>query len=105
MNQPTLFDNPPTATAAARQSDPVTSVMAADRAEQSGRAADQRSVVFEFVRRCPGRTSREIAAALGMQRQAPARRLPELAKDNRVKRGDKRACRIAGTLAVTWWPK
>ena len=98
MNQPTLFDNPPTATAAARQSDPVTSVMAADRAEQSGRAADQRSVVFEFVRRCPGRTSREIAAALGI-------RLPELAKDNRVKRGDKRACRIAGTLAVTWWPK
>ena len=104
MNHPTLFDNPPTATAKDRKSDPVTSVMAADRVEANGTAEDQRTRVLRFVQQRPGFTSAEIAWGLEMLRQQPARRLPELAKAGQLKRGEKRTCAVAGTLAVTWWP-
>jgi len=104
MEQPTLFDNLPTATATARKSDPVTSALAAERVEANGTAEDQRSRVLRFVQQRPGLTSAEIAHAMQMQRQQPARRLPELAKEEQVNRGGKRTCSVAGTLAVTWWP-
>lgn len=104
MKQPTLFDDAPTPTTAARRRDPITSVLAAERAEQSGTAADHRSRVLAYVRHNPGQTSAEIAQGMGMQRQAPARRLPELAKAGLVYRGHGRTCLVAGTLAITWWP-
>ena len=104
MNQPTLFDIQPTATATARKSDPVTSALAAERVEANGTAEDQRSRVLRFVQEHPGWTSAEIAHAMQMQRQQPARRLPELARAKQVERGKKRSCDGAGTLAVTWGP-
>tara|TARA_B100000519_G_scaffold161395_1_gene143844 strand:- start:9786 stop:10115 length:330 start_codon:yes stop_codon:yes gene_type:complete len=104
MNQPTLFDIQPTATATARTSDPVTSAMAAERVEANGTAEDQRSRVLRFVQEHPGATSAEIAKGLEMNRHQPARRLPELAKTVQIERGERRPCLVAGTLAVTWWP-
>jgi len=104
VEQPTLFDNPPTATAKARKSDPVTSALAAERVEANGTAEDQRSRVLRFVQEHPGSTSAEIAKGLEMNRHQPARRLPELAKTEQIERGERRPCLVAGTLAVTWWP-
>lgn len=104
MNQPLLFDNDLVPTAQARKSDPITSVLAAERVERSGSAASQREAVLSFVRSHSGLTSAEIAKAMQVNRQMPARRLPELAKVGLIRKGDKRTCGVAETLAVTWWP-
>lgn len=90
----------PMATAA--NADPVTSDMAAERIEASGHATAQRRAVLEAVLAHPGRTSAELAQLAGMDRYAPARRLPELRKAGLVRNAGQRNCMIAGTLAETW---
>lgn len=101
-HQPTLFDNPPTMTAAARQSDPITSHLAAERVESTGNATHQRGIVLSYVQRHSGQTSAEIANGLNVPRHMPARRLPELRKAGMIRNGEKRLCSVAGTLAMTW---
>lgn len=92
-----LFDHP-----RAHANDPITSYMAAARAESSGQIRTDARVCLEAVQRFPGSTSRELASASGLDRHAVARRLPELERAERIRKGPKRKCRIAGTLAVTW---
>lgn len=100
MIQRTLFDDESTR-GMHRRSDPVTSREAAKEAICSGRAATQRGVILEAVRSHPGCTSAELAQ---LTRHAVARRLPELAQQGLVRRGESRICRANGTKAVTWWP-
>lgn len=108
MTQLDLFDAQPKA----RRTDPVTSHLAADHAEQAGIIGRQQEIVAELVRKHPGNTSAELAwseDAQGLDRYAIARRLPELARQTQerpalVKQGDKRICSESGRLAVTWEP-
>jgi len=72
--------------AAARKTDPGSSVAAAARMEGSGKAGAQRAVLLEAVRRRPGLTSKEYAVVAGIERHAAARRLPELLADGKVTR-------------------
>ena len=81
----------------------VTSIEAAERHEGSGKAAAHRSQVFAGVLEWPGRTSRELAAQIGMDRHEVARRLPELERMGWVWKGDPRKCEIGGTTAYIWW--
>lgn len=90
--------------AASRRSDPPTSRQAADGVERSGRAAQQREAVLSRIRGRHGQTSAEVAAALGMERHAPARRLPELREAGLVRMGVPRVCEVTGRQCVTWWP-
>lgn len=93
------------ATAAARRTDPATSHEAARLVEASGRAAAQRTACLDEVRRRPGQTAAEVAQALGLERHAPSRRLPELERAGLVRRGQvKKQCTVMGTAAMTWWP-
>lgn len=62
----------------ARRKDSRSSHEAAAIIEKSGRAAEQLQQVLEGLRRFPGCTSHELAIAIGMDRYAAARRLPEL---------------------------
>lgn len=106
MKQRSLFpDTNPKARARARRRDVDTSHEAAGRAEETGSADNQRNRVLAYLRKNAGEsfTSHEIANALGMQRQQPARRLPELLELRLVVRLDeKRKCRVAGTNAILW---
>ena len=67
MMQHTLFPN-------ARNTDPVTSHLAAERHEASGRAATNRAIVLGLVRLHPRSTSRELSVLYDMDRHEVARR-------------------------------
>ena len=89
--------------AAARGTDPVTSHLAAEAMEKNGTAKKQREKVLAAVKRFPGCTSAELETAMGMDRPATARRLPEL-EPLLVYKGERRTCRTRGTQAYTWYP-
>lgn len=93
--------NPPRAATA----DPATSHEAADRIAPT---ADQQAArVADWVRRHPGKTSRELAAVVtdrDLDRHAIARRLPEAEERGLVRRGEARACDVGRGRALTWWP-
>lgn len=90
--------------AKARRTDPSTSHQAARNVEALGTASDQRSACLREVWRKPGQTAAEIAAAVGLERHAPSRRLPELREVGSVMNGHARMCNVQGTQSMTWWP-
>jgi hypothetical protein len=103
MVQLDLFDAQPKA----RRTDPITSHLAAEHAEQTGTISRQQTIVAELVCRHPGNTSAELAwseDAKGLDRYAIARRLPELERLGLVRKGEPRICSESGRLAVTWEP-
>lgn len=91
-------------TPSSRSTDPESSHDAAERSTRSGARASQQNRVLAWVRRWPGRTSRELAALANVDRYMVARRLPEL-EPVHLRRGDLRKCAVTHTRAVTWWPK
>lgn len=84
--------------AGARATDPESSHAAADRMETSGALSKQREIALRAVIAHPGYTSKEIAAASGLDRYMLARRLPELQELGYLRR-DKTKAR-----GVRWWP-
>ena len=94
-------------TPAARSSDPETSRAAGRAVTLSGDRERQVRSVAEAVRRHPGLTSAELAAACGLDRYVVARRLPDGEKVGLVRRGEPRACTATprpGLKALTWFP-
>lgn len=59
---------------------------AADRLERSGRSEDGMRAVLEAVRRHPGHTSKQLAAASGLDRHDVAKRLSDLFRRGVVER-------------------
>lgn len=92
----------PLFSARARNSDPETSHAAAEEVETSGVAADQRRRCLEGVRAAPYSTAAEIARAVGLERHAPSRRLPELRDAGLVVNGPSRICAVTGRASITW---
>lgn len=90
--------------ARARRTDPFTSHEAAHEAEASGRAGAQRGICLSEVLKNPGQTAAEIAVAVGLERHAPSRRLPELRDVGLLKNGPARTCRSTQRLSITWIP-
>lgn len=88
----------------ARTDDPETSHRAAEAVISSGKRDRQASEVLRLLRIHPGVTSAELAQRTYVGRYVTARRLPELERLGRVKRGAPRACATTGKSAVTWWP-
>jgi hypothetical protein len=89
--------------ARARNTDPRTSHEAAREAETSGRAATHRAICLEEARKNPGCTAAEIAAATGLERHVPSRRLPELRDAGFVENREVRVCRVTGRNSMTWY--
>lgn len=90
------------ATPAARNSDPVTSHLAAEEITASGVRFSQQRQVAHAVRRHPGHTSQELAELTGLDRYMLARRLPECETAGRVRKGPMRNCSITGRKAHVW---
>lgn len=94
----------------ARVTDPTTSHQAAEQHEE--KLSERRAQVLELVRDYPGSTQGELALrfhtrwpALGILVAAatPHKRLPELEKLGRVRRGPERFCKDSGYLSATWF--
>lgn len=96
-------------TPAARNTDPESSHIAADRITSSGKRETHQRQILDLLRRCDGRTSAELAALaqregmVHLDRHEVARRLPELATAGAVRRGAQVTCRENGTKATSWW--
>lgn len=90
--------------ARARNTDPFTSHEAAREAEASGRASKQRQVCLDEALNRPGQTAAEIAAATGLERHVPSRRLPELRDAGLLENREVRVCRVTGRNSMTWYP-
>lgn len=88
---------------AARNTDPTTSHAAAEDVTSSGVRAVQMMRVFAGVKSFPGRTSRELAELVGIERHAAARRTADLEHLGMVRKGPSRVCTLGGRPAVTWY--
>lgn len=86
----------------ARLSDPITSHIAGAEHEANGTAGSNREACLAIVLFYPGLTAVEIAFRAGVDRHEVSRRLPELERDLKVKKGPRRRCSINGSLMVTW---
>lgn len=103
MKQTTLFDIPEPTPSLARNSDPISSHLAAEETITSGRRDSQKRDILKFLKTYSEPvTSMELAHRSGMDRYIVARRLPDLEKDYKVERGPMRECRISGRMAITW---
>ena len=103
--QPDLFGSrtlvlPPIA----RRTDPVTSHRAAKEHTDSGKRQTNMERVVAGVHKAPGRTSRELAAYLGMDYHEVARRLPDAENKGLVRKGEPRTCHENARAACSWWP-
>jgi hypothetical protein len=88
---------------AARNSDPITSHLAAEENVVSGRNAAQQDLTAKAVERYPGLTSLELSKRSRIDRYTLARRLSECEKAGLVKRGPATRCSVSKRMAVTWW--
>jgi hypothetical protein len=86
----------------ARNTDSVSSHMAADHVTAQGTRGRQQRIAFRAVVEHPGRTSRELASLCSLDRYQVARRLPELEEARMVQKGPARECEVGHRLAVTW---
>lgn len=112
MTQLSLCFDPPrqtgnlTGPAPCRRNATRSSVEVAERHDRSGRTQTHAEVVLAAVRECPGSTAAELRATYGHFDVVEwRRRLTSLKNAGRIEQGEHRACRVAGTLAVTWRAK
>lgn len=92
--------------AAVHANDPASSYRAEERVTKSGKRATDRQIVEQAVRDWPNSTAAELHLHLFgcMDLITVRRRLDDLRKMGLAKQGEQRKCRIAGTLALTWYP-
>lgn len=91
-------------TPAARNTDPVTSHLAADAITASGERGRQQQIVEATVFMFPGCTSAELARCCELDRFQIARRCPEVELAGRIQRGEPRKCAVGHRKAITWFP-
>lgn len=112
MKAATLFDDLPArarprkrpeATRLARRGQ-QTSLEAAEELVKVGDHARQMLAVQAALAARPGLTSLQLAAASGIDRYIVARRLPDLARMGRARKGETVRDPETGRSAVTWWP-
>jgi hypothetical protein len=95
----------------ARGSDPESSKLAAEEIIDSGGHTAQKQFVLRALSMHDGATARELAKYMAtlVERDINAlvhvigRRLPDLEKDRRVRRGPQRTCVVGKRQALTWW--
>jgi len=95
-------------TQAARNTDPITSHMAADDVTVSGKRQTHVRILSEIVANNPGMTSAEIAFMVSdkhpdLNRHEVARRLAD-GKGCTLRQGVSRKCRRSNRMCITWWP-
>ena len=102
MNQMPLFAGGLSHMPIARNTDPISSHMAAQALTLSGARGRQQRIALRAVIEHPGMTSRELAALCSLDRYQMARRLPELEEAELVAKGPVRQCQAGGRPSVVW---
>lgn len=87
----------------ARNTDPLSSHLAASEVTGSGVRGCHIARIIDTVRRAPGRTSAELAVICGLERHEAARRTSDAEKVGAIYKGPMMKCTISGRRAVTWW--
>ena len=88
----------------ARRTDPPTSHEAASKVARSGAADAHKAMVMRIVHLHPGLTYREIAGALEWTDHVEVmRRLNDLERAARVRKGAARECSTNGNRMATWY--
>ncbi len=96
----TLFDMP---LPLSRRTDPISSAEAERRLKISGRWNNQKLMVLRALEKHPGVTSAELSVAMDAKdRYLCSRRLPDLLKEGKVRKGPIRTCAVCGVGCVTW---
>ena len=95
-------------TQAARNSDPISSHIAAGDVTASGKRQTHIRILSEIVANNPGMTSAEIAFMVSdkhpdLNRHEVARRLSD-GKGTTLRQGVSRKCHRANRMCITWWP-
>ena len=94
---------------AVHANDPASSYQAEARVTKSGKRRTDMEAVFAVLQKFRGRTAAELHASnlLGMRMDCISvrRRLWDLERRGMARKGEQRKCKIAGTLAVTWYPR
>lgn len=76
--------------------------------ERTGVDDEQARQVLAALQRFPGCTSAELAQFSKLDRYMIARRLPEIAADNKIRRADPNAntvpCRMSKKRVCRWYP-
>ena len=92
----------------ARRNDASSSHEAAAAMERTGAAWTQALAVLAALKLTPGCTSHELAERMHVERVMPARRLPELAALNLVRKAaiadHTVPCHVTGKRALRWYP-
>ena len=86
----------------ARSTDPITSHLAGQEAEQSGRSTTHREICYVSVCIHPGHTAAEIAKRTRLERHEASRRLPELREKGLIVNGEQRICEVTKHSSMTW---
>ena len=88
---------------ASKGGDSYTSDLAEERVTKLGVRQEQCRIVYELLQKHIGFTSKELAKISKLDRHMIARRLPDLLNVGKVRKGKKRKCSIARSLADTWF--
>lgn len=91
------------AIAASRRTDPEPS-HAAEREINHGLRSQQALAILALVREYVGATSTEMSGGDYRTAIIARKRLPDLEKLGKVRRGEPRKCNVSGRLLTTWWP-
>lgn len=94
----TLFDNIPIAAA----NDPVTSHVAADKLNESGKRESLARQIYKAIRKWPHRTNGELSRLTGIEYYRLEKRVSDLKNAGWVKESGQRKCTVRGTLCCTW---
>lgn len=105
MREKMLWDlQEPRQTPAARIDDPLTSHLAEQQITQSGDRSAACALALSLVRKTPGLTANEYEKSIGVQDGRIRKRLNDLLKDGKVKKGPPRVSAVTGKLNQTWLP-
>jgi DNA-binding MarR family transcriptional regulator len=102
MQQLDLVERMLADTPRARNSDPITSHIAAARIKAIGTLAAHQTKILAAVRSHPGSTYVELAALTGLERHAVGRRLGEIQSAGYIKPGQ--PVNRGGRLMRAWYP-
>jgi hypothetical protein len=103
MNQSDMFA-PVVETPAARNSDPITSHLAAEEITRSGLRGNQQRQCAEAVKQFPGHTCRELAALSRIPNEVLHKRLKECVTAGAIYHSaEPRECTVTRRKAMVYW--
>ncbi len=84
-----------------RNTDPITSHIAADQFTKSGKRQNHKDIIFKAICDNPGKTAGELGQITGLGQVRVTRRLSEM--DVLIYPGQNRVCTVNKSLMRTWF--